>query len=123
MFDHVEFSVASISAARGFYAPFLLTLGAEEIFCDEENGELGFGTGESTDFLLTGGKATTPKMHICFRATQKDMVERAYDAAIAGGGTCNGKPGYRDAYGPGYFAAFVIDPDGHNIEVLFRETA
>lgn len=123
MFDHVEFSVGSISAARRFYAPFLLALGAGEIFYDEEHGELGFGTGESTSFLLTEGTVTTPKMHICFQATQQDMVERAYDAAIAGGGTCNGKPGCRDAYGPGYFAAFVIDPDGHNIEVLFRKTA
>lgn len=50
-----------------------------------------------------------------------ESVERAHAGALAADGTCNGKPGYRDNYGAGYFAAFVFDSDGHNVEILYRD--
>ncbi|MEM7614146.1 MAG: VOC family protein [Pseudomonadota bacterium] len=121
MFDHVEFRVAQITEARRFYGAICAAVGAREIFFDADVGEVGFGVGEVVTLLLTGGAATVPKMHICFRSPDKTSVERAYAAALAAGGRCNGPPGYRTDYGPGYFAAFMIDPDGHNIEALFRE--
>ncbi len=122
MFDHVEFSVADIDAARRFYEPVCVAVGAREIFFDEAGRAAGFGTGDIVRFLLTQGSPTTPKLHICFTARDKQGVEKAHADAVSGGGVCNGKPGYRGHYGPGYFAAFVLDPDGHNIEVLFRES-
>lgn len=121
MFDHVEFSVARIDAARRFYGPVCAAVGAREIFFDEEGRVVGFGSGDIVRLLLTEGAPTAPKLHICFSAQDKKSVEAAYTAALSGGGVCNGKPGYRDHYGPGYYAAFMLDPDGHNVEALFRE--
>ena len=121
MFDHLEFSVADITAARRFYKPICHAVGIQEVFYDEGERSAGFGKDGIVRFLLTEGTATAPRLHICFVAQSKDSVERAYTGAIAGGGVDNGKPGYRDHYAPGYFAAFVHDPDGHNVEILYRE--
>lgn len=60
-------------------------------------------------------------MHLCLIATSKDAVAAAYAAALSHGGQDNGKPGCRDQYAPGYYAALVYDPDGHRLEFLFRE--
>ncbi|MEP3275174.1 MAG: VOC family protein [Stappiaceae bacterium] len=121
MFDHLEFSVTCIDAARRFYGPIAVAIGAGEVFFDEAGHSAGFGPGDRVQLLLSQGARTEPAMHICFTAPDKISVEKAYADAISGGGTCNGKPGYRDHYAAGYFAAFVIDPDGHNVEILFRE--
>lgn len=121
MFDHVEYSVGDFSAAHRFYVPIFQAIGARVAFLDENIGELGIEMHGVVQFLITKGEPTRPKLHICFKALNKDAVQRAYDGAISGGGTCNGKPGYRDHYAPGYYAAFVLDPDGHNIEILCRE--
>ena len=121
MFDHLEFTVASIEAARNFYRPICRAIGGDEVFFDELDKSAGFGSPEIVHLLLTEGAPTTPKLHICFKAENKDVVEKAYAGALSGGGTCNGQPGYRNHYAKGYFAAFILDPDGHNVEVLFRE--
>ncbi|MEO1294158.1 MAG: VOC family protein, partial [Pseudomonadota bacterium] len=83
--------------------------------------DLGFGSGGVVPLLLTQGAATLPRMHLCFAARNKEAVEKGYAGAVAAGGTCNGEPGYRPQYSPGYYAAFILDHDGHNVEVLFRE--
>lgn len=121
VFDHLEFSVEDIDAARRFYQPVCIAIGGSEIFFDDEAKSVGFGFDDVVQLLITGGEPTTPKFHICFRAQSKDSVERAHAGALAAGGACNGKPGYRDNYGVGYFAAFVFDHDGHNVEILYRE--
>ena len=121
MFDHLEFSVADINASRRFYRPICDAIGMREIFFDAGEKSVGFGRGEVVQLLLTEGQATAPKMHICFSAQSSGAVETAHAGALSGGGADNGKPGYRDHYGPGYFAAFVYDPDGHNVEILYRE--
>ena len=121
MFDHLESSVADINASRRLYKPICHLIGMREIFFDEGEKSVGFGQGEAVQLLLTEGQATTPKLHICFTAQSKESVEMAHADALSGGGVDNGRPGYRDHYGPGYFAAFVHDPDGHNIEILYRE--
>jgi len=120
MFDHVEFTVSDIIAARAFYGAIVAAIGGEEAFFDPP--ELGLSRDGIVTLLLTEGPAHAP-MHICLKAHDKISVDAAYAGAIAAGGVCNGKPGYRDDYGPGYYAAFIRDTDGHNIEVLFRETA
>ena len=121
MFDHLEFSVTDIKAARQFYGPICIAIGGREIFFDEEGKSVGFGFGDIVQLLLTEGQQTTPKLHVCFIAQNKESVKRAHAGALAAEGTCNGKPGYRDDYGVGYFAAFVLDSDGHNVEILYRE--
>lgn len=122
MFDHLEFSVADIDASRRFYGAIGEAIGMREIFFDEDEKSVGFGEGEIVRLLLTQGQATTPHLHICFGASDKASVEKAHADALTGGGVDNDKPGYRDHYGPGYFAAFVRDPDGHNVEILYRES-
>ena len=121
MFDHLEFSVADITASRRFYKPICDAIGMREIFFDDGEKSVGFGKGEVVQLLLTEGQATAPHLHICFTAQNKDSVERAHAGALSGGGADNGAPGYREHYGQGYFAAFVHDPDGHNVEILYRE--
>ncbi len=121
MFDHLEFSVADINASRRFYRAICVAIGMREIFFDDGEKSVGFGQGEVVQLLLTEGQATAPKMHVCFSADSKEAVERAHAEAVSAGGSDNGGPGYREHYGPGYFAAFVHDPDGHNVEILFRE--
>lgn len=121
MFDHVEFTVGDISAAYAFYSPIFKAIGAKVAFFDVDVGELGIEMDGVVAFLITEGKITKPHLNICFRANGKNVVETAYKGAVAGGGRCNGRPGYREHYESGYYAAFVFDPDGHNIEILFRE--
>ena len=121
MFDHIEFSVSHLGKARQFYRPICEAIGCEEAFFDEAAGELGFETRGVVQFLITQGEPTLRNFHLCFKASDIASVEKAYAGAIVGGGVCNGAPGYRDHYAQGYFAAFVFDPDGHNVEILFRD--
>jgi len=121
VFDHFEWSVASIEAARGFYTLVCRAIGADEIFFDEEDKSAGFGSADIVRLLLTEARPTQPKLRICFITQNRECVKRAHADALLKGSTCNGKPGYRDRYGTGYFAAFVLDPDGHNVDILYRE--
>ena len=79
----------------------------------------GFNDGENTDFWI-GKAATIVTTHLAFQASSRAQVEDFYRRALAAGGKDNGAPGYRD-YSPGYFAAFVFDPDGHNIEAVWYD--
>lgn len=121
MFDHLEYSVASIKTARRFYGAICQAIGGKEIFFDEADKAVGFGKEPIVHLLLSEGPATRPKLHLCFSAASKASVDKAYTDALAAGGCCNGKPGYRDRYDGGYYAAFLHDADGHNVEILFRE--
>ena len=121
MFDHVEFSVSDITFARAFYGGIVKAIGGGEAFFDAQGKELGLGKDDIVTLLVFEGAPTCPAMHLCFQAPHKDAVIAGHTAALAAGGTCNGPPGYRDHYAPGYFAAFIHDKDGHNVELLFRE--
>ncbi|NJM29088.1 MAG: VOC family protein [Rhizobiales bacterium] len=116
MFDHVEFPVGAIARNRSFFAAVLSEMGIEGFFFDQEAGSAGFGSGDTTGLLVFEGELGPRRLHICFSASSKEHA-----AAIKAGRRDNGGPGYRDHYSPGYFAAFVFDPDGNNIEFLFRE--
>ncbi len=118
-FDHVEFQVSNYGDSLKFYSACLISLGFKQTTNNEKNGIFGFGlnTDKSDDLLLTVGAPTKPAMHICFSAKSTVQVDEFYRQAIIAGGICNGPPGLRQ---PGYYAAFVRDPDGHNIEAVFR---
>lgn len=118
-FDHVEFQVSDFGNSFKFYFACLIPLGFKLTTNNEKKGIFGFGlsTDKSDDLLLTAGVATKPVMHICFRANSAAQVDEFYHQAVLAGGICNGPPGLRQ---PGYYAAFVRDPDGHNIEAVFR---
>jgi predicted lactoylglutathione lyase len=79
----------------------------------------GFNDGKNTDFWINR-TLTIVALHLAFEASSSNAVEAFYSAALAAGGRDNGGPGYRD-YWPGYYAAFVHDPDGHNIEAVWYD--
>ncbi len=118
-FDHVEYRVSDYRNSFKFYFACLIPLGFKLTTNNEEKGIFGFGlsTDKSDDLLLTAGAPTKPEMHICFSAKSTAQVDEFYRQAIIAGGICNGPPGLRH---PSYYAAFVRDPDGHNIEAVFR---
>jgi catechol 2,3-dioxygenase-like lactoylglutathione lyase family enzyme len=119
-FDHVEFRVNDYAKSLKFYSACLAPLGFKLLTNNEKNGMFGFGlsSDKSDDLLFTAGAATKPSMHICFVAKSEAEVGEFHRQAIEAGGVCNGPPGLRH---PGYYAAFVFDPDGHNIEAVYRE--
>jgi catechol 2,3-dioxygenase-like lactoylglutathione lyase family enzyme len=81
----------------------------------------GFGEGGKPDFWVTNGEPNKPPLHIAFRVKSRDIVNAFHAAAIAAGGSDNGRPGLRPHYHPNYYGAFVRDLDGHNIEAVCHE--
>jgi predicted lactoylglutathione lyase len=79
----------------------------------------GFNDGKNTDFWISKSKTVVP-LHLAFEAGSRQQVEAFHKAALAAGAQDNGAPGYRN-YSPGYFAAFVLDPDSHNIEAVWYD--
>ena len=116
MIDHVIMSVSDANASRTFYEKALAPLEYRVVM--EMEGATGFGVLQKPDFFIRQGDATTPPVHIAFAARDQATVDAFYDAAIAAGGTDNGRPGLREEYHPNYYGAFVFDPDGHNIEAV-----
>lgn len=121
-FDHVALRVKDLAASRAFYLAALAPLGFDALY--EGPGFVGMGTipGQRASFWLAVDEASpTGSLHLCFRAACRDDVDDFHAAALSSGGRCNGAPGYRPEYHPGYYAAFVLDPAGNNIELVFRE--
>jgi catechol 2,3-dioxygenase-like lactoylglutathione lyase family enzyme len=117
MIAHTSLAVLSYPNAKAFYIKALEPLGYHN---NMEFGEAaGFNDGENTDFWINAAKRVAPT-HIAFRAYSPQQVAAFHVAAIAAGGKDNGAPGYRD-YSPGYYAAFVLDPDGNNIEAVWYD--
>lgn len=118
MFDHVSIGVADIGRSRKFYDAALKPLG----FSLLSNGEGSLGYGEKAVQLWLGATAKPVKadvesgLHFCFVAKDRAAVDAFHAAALKAGGKDNGKPGVRADYGPKYYAAFAIDPDGYRIE-------
>ena len=119
MLDHIVLEVSDIKKAKEFYLAALKPLGYE-IYMELENG-VGFAVNGKPDFWLREGIQTVPEMHIAFRAESRALVNEFYKAAIAAGGKDNGAPGMREIYHPNYYGAFVLGPDGHNIEAVCNE--
>ena len=115
MIEHVSLRCTRPKRSRDFYAKALAPIGyiQDWVFGDS----YAFFHKGHHDFWVTRGNVGTP-LHIAFRCDTRDQVDAFYEAAIAAGGRDNGKPGLRPENGPNYYAAFVFDPDGHNIEAV-----
>jgi catechol 2,3-dioxygenase-like lactoylglutathione lyase family enzyme len=121
--DHTGLSVSDYAAAKKFYAEALAPLGmaVRMEFPASVTGSVdvcGLGPEGRPFFWLSSGCKQTPRFHIAFRADSRAMVDAFHKAAMAAGGKDNGGPGVREMYHPNYYAAFVLDPDGHNIEAV-----
>ncbi|MGT2503062.1 VOC family protein [Bradyrhizobium guangxiense] len=123
MLDHVGISVSDYERAKAFYAKALAPLGYGLIMevTAEQTGHAaaaGFGANGKPDFWFGGGGAMNKPVHIAITANDRAAVDAFYKAAIAAGGRDNGAPGIRPHYHANYYGAFVLDPDGHNIEAV-----
>jgi catechol 2,3-dioxygenase-like lactoylglutathione lyase family enzyme len=112
LFDHVHLRVRDLDASKRFYRAALEALGlglareSESAFVADE-------------LYVSADGEPTSGLHIAFQAADRDAVQRFYEAALAAGGRDNGQPGER-GYHPGYYAAYVLDPDGNNVEAVFH---
>ena len=123
MIDHTGLTVSRPLESRRFYSEALAPLGytlLREVPTAVTGGRvvLGFGVAPKPDFWLAEGVPNEPRLHIAFRAENRAQVEAFYRAALAAGGRDNGAPGLRPRYHENYYGAFVLDPDGHNVEVV-----
>ena len=126
MIDHISIVSNNLEKSRDFYAAALKPFGYESINSIDDvaswnMGITGCSFGENKETRLwISGEGERAKAHIAFGAKDHATVDAFYAAAIAAGGTDNGAPGLRTQYSPDYYAAFVIDPDGNNIEAVCR---
>ena len=125
MIDHMALKVSDPVTSRRFYAAALAPLGYRMLnqIPTEYTGGLvvtGFGVPPKADFWVGQGTPETPRVHVAFRADSAAAVDAFYRAALAAGGRDNGPPGPRPHYHARYYGAFVLDPDGHNIEAVFH---
>ena len=118
MIDHTGVSVSDFARSKAWYEQALAPLGYTLI--KQWETFAGFGVAPKPDFWIGLGKPTD-KIHIAFRAASRKIVDEFYKAAMAAGGTDNGGPGVRAHYHEHYYGAFVLDPDGHNIEACCHE--
>jgi len=128
MIDHISVGVSNFESSKRFYKGALLPLGYAVImeFSPEQTGGkgvAGFGVPQKPDFWIGGGGASSPPQHVAFHAASRAVVDEFYKAALAAGGRDNGPPGVRAHYHPNYYGAFVLDPDGHNIEAVCHDPA
>jgi catechol 2,3-dioxygenase-like lactoylglutathione lyase family enzyme len=115
MIDHIVIPVSDLAQARAFYTPALAAIGSELVL--EFPGTVGYGEDRKPSFCLREGGLVAPA-HVAFACPDRETVEAFHTAALAAGGVDNGGPGLREIYHPHYYGAFVLDPDGHNIEAV-----
>ncbi len=123
MIDHTALQVADLSRSKRFYEPVLATLG--HVPRRDFGDAVGYGKATpgpfddpAGEFWLIAGTPLVPRVHIAFRAHSRESVDAFHRAALAAGGTDNGAPGIRLVYHPHYYACFVLDPDGYNVEAV-----
>lgn len=118
--DHVTLKVADFPRASAFYDAALAPLGLTRIFGDDST-FAGYGAGRP--FFWIGCDGSTGYAHVAFAVPDRQSVDAFYAAALAAGARDNGPPGVRSHYHPTYYGAFVLDPDGNNIEAVCHATA
>jgi catechol 2,3-dioxygenase-like lactoylglutathione lyase family enzyme len=126
MIDHTGVLVSRPDVSRRFYEQALAPLGYAVLMVvptEFTNGRvvLGYGVAPKADFWLAEGDPNEPRVHIAFRADSRAQVDAFHRAALAAGGKDNGAPGLRPHYHEHYYGAFVLDPDGHNIEAVCHQ--
>ena len=127
MIDHVGFPVSDYARAKAFYLAALAPLGYVLVMeVDQEgNGQpaAGFGIDGKPDFWIGGEGGLNKPLHVAIATKDRAAVDAFHRAAVAAGGRDNGAPGLRPHYHANYYGAFVLDPDGHNIEAVCHRPA
>jgi len=113
LFDHIHLRVSDVEASKRFYRAVLAALGLPDILVE------GAGFFYADELFVDKADSYTSRVHLAFQAPDRETVQAFYQAALAAGGNDNGAPGER-SYHPGYYGAFVLDPDGNNIEAVFH---
>ncbi len=122
--DHVTLGVSDIDASRAFYEAALEPLGLGRARTHEAlPGEVEFGPDGLTDFAISTAYPTGAPVHVAFAADSREEVDAFHAAGLAAGGRDHGAPGIRPQYSERYYGAFLLDPDGHNVEAVFHEPA
>lgn len=116
--DHLTLPVADLATSRAFYAAALGALGWQEASVE---GMPTWGPPGAEDFSIAEGAPPPGGMHLAFLAGDRGAVEAFHAAGLAAGGRDNGAPGLRPAYHDGYHAAYLLDPDGNNVEAVFHD--
>jgi catechol 2,3-dioxygenase-like lactoylglutathione lyase family enzyme len=111
--DHLDLHATRFAESVRFYEAVLAPLGIPKLYQRE-------GVACFTHVNVTDAQPPTMNLHLCFQAGSKDEVDAFFAAGIEAGFESNGSPGYRD-YAPGYYAAYLLDPDGNNVEALYRD--
>ncbi len=119
MFDHVVFGVSDYVTSKSFYLAALKVLGTKIVLENDRGIELS--SDGKTSLCLVKTKQQPAHLHLAFRAATREQVDTFYRDSLAAGGVDNGAPGLRPEYHSTYYAAFIIDPDGHNIEMVCHE--
>jgi catechol 2,3-dioxygenase-like lactoylglutathione lyase family enzyme len=118
MLDHIGISVSDLAQSRQFFVAALTPLGYKVLF--DLGNAVGMGSQGFPAFWIGRGQPRGP-LHLAFAAADREGVDAFHRAALAAGGRDNGQPGVRAQYDPNYYAAFVYDPDGNNVEVVCRK--
>ena len=123
MIDHVSIGVRNVAASKRFYDAALQPLGYKCL--SDSPASLGYGA-KSPALWINAAERPVPAdsesgLHFCFTAPSRKAVDSFHAAGLASGGRDNGRPGLRADYGAGYYAAFLVDPDGYRIEAYFAE--
>jgi len=125
MLHHLSLGVRALDAAATFYDAVLGALGYRRVFEDDD--AIGYGIADGEDLLCLKLRSdTTPPgagFHLAFAAPRREAVDAFHAAGLRSGGRDNGAPGLREDYGPDYYAAFLVDPDGHRIEAVTKTPA
>jgi catechol 2,3-dioxygenase-like lactoylglutathione lyase family enzyme len=117
MFDHIGIQVSDLDASVRFYTAALAPLG--HVLGSRDDASASFGPpGEPALYLYASKKPPKPGTHVAFRALDHGAVDRFHRAGVEAGGRDHGRPGLRLDYSPTYYAAFLLDPDGHNVEAV-----
>ena len=116
--DHIGISVLDYERSKDFYRKILDVLRIELVM--EAGDWAGFGRAGKPEFWIGKGEVPIRGMHIAFAAENRAQVRRFHEIALVAGAEDHGAPGIRSTYHPNYYAAFVIDPDGYNIEAVFH---
>lgn len=118
--DHIGIAVSDVEQSKAFFTAALAPLEIDVVM--EVSGWIGMGKQQTPEFWFGTHKQPQQPMHIAFLAENRQQVDDFYQAAIAAGGKDNGRPGTRDIHHPNYYGAFVISPDGHNVEAVCHQS-
>ena len=122
MIDHVGFGVSDYDRSKAFYSAALAPLGIE-LLMEPVAAAAGFGKDGKPFFWVEARSAPVTGVHVAFAVDTRELVDAFHAAALEAGGTDNGAPGVRAIYHPNYYGAYVLDPDGNNVEAVCHRPA